>query len=371
MRVFILGNANSIHIQRWAKGLSKNGIDIFIFSLSDVDSKVFDMEKNIEFYSFGFSEDFTHKNEGGVSKIKYLKVLPILSRKIKEFNPDIVHAHYISGYGTLGSLCGFNPLIVSVWGSDIFDFPKKSWFHRKLIEYNLRKADKILSTSDIMAQETNLYINKDIAVTPFGIDLEQFKPTYTKEELFDKDDIVVGTVKTLEEKYGIEYLIKAFKIMSDKYKSLPLKLLIVGGGSLEKELKKLAQDLEIDNKTLFIGNVSFVEVPKYHNMLSVSVSVSVSNSESFGVAIIEASACAKPVVVSNVGGLPEVVEDGVSGFVVAPRSQEQTANAIERLILSKELRKVIGKNGRARVERLYNWQDNVSNMIEIYKGMIR
>jgi glycosyltransferase involved in cell wall biosynthesis len=150
-----------------------------------------------------------------------------------------------------------------------------------------------------------------------------------------------------------------------------LKLLIVGSGSLDKELKKLTKELEISSKTIFTGNIPFSEVPKYHNMLSVSVSVSVSNSESFGVAIIEASSCAKPVVVSNIGGLPEVVEDGVSGFVVDARNPQKTADAIEKLILDEELRINIGNNGRDRVKRLYSWDDSVRQMINIYKDILK
>ncbi len=345
-------------------------IKIFVFSLSEVEHDPFESLDNIELYSYGFSDKFTKSSEGRLAKIQYLKVLPTLRRKIKEFAPDVVHAHYISGYGTLGALCGFHPLVVSVWGSDIFDFPQKSLFHRKLIEYNLRKADKILSTSKVMAKETQKYTEKDIEITPFGIDMEQFKPMEV-DSLFDEDDIVIGTVKTLEEKYGIEYLIKAFKLVSDKYDNIPIKLLIVGGGSLEAELKQLAKDLGIEDKTIFTGAVPFKDIPKYHNMLSVSVSVSVSNSESFGVAIIEASSCAKPVVVSDVGGLPEVVEDGTTGFVVPPRDEKETAKAIEKLILNKELRVKMGNNGRDRVRKLYNWDDNIEQMIDIYKEAIK
>jgi glycosyltransferase involved in cell wall biosynthesis len=144
--------------------------------------------------------------------------------------------------------------------------------------------------------------------------------------------------------------------------------MIVGGGSLENKLKTLADNLSIGSKTIFVGKVPHQDIPKYHNMLDVSVSVS--NSESFGVAIIEASACGKPVVVSNVGGLPEVVEDGVTGIIVPPRNAEATANAIERLVLNKELRLQMGKAGRERVKRLYNWDDNVKQMINIYKEIL-
>jgi glycosyltransferase involved in cell wall biosynthesis len=366
MKLLLLSDPNSVHTIKWAKSLAQNDVEIVIFGLGCLIVNNYDEINNIKVKTL--NQNIT-RDEGSLAKLNYLKALPMVKDIIKEFQPDIVHSHYATSYGLLGALSRFSPFILSVWGSDVFSFPKKSFIHKAMLKYNLKKADKILSTSHIMAKETKLYTSKDIEVTPFGIDMEQFQPTYTKEELFNKDDIVIGTVKTLEEKYGIEYLIKAFKILSDKYQELPLRLLIVGGGSLDKELKNLTKELNIENKTIFTGNVPFNEVPKYHNMLSVSVSVS--NSESFGVAIIEASSCAKPVVVSNVGGLPEVVEDGVSGFVVEARNPQNTADAIEKLILDNELKVKIGNNGRNRVAKLYNWNDNVRQMMNIYNDVLK
>ena len=367
MKIMLLANANSVHTQRWAKSLADKGVEIFVFTLSKVEKNPFEAYKNIQLYSFGFSEEFTKSKEGRVAKIRYIKVLPKLRKKITQFKPNILHAHYASGYGSLATLSVFHPMVISVWGSDVYDFPKQSFFHRKLIEFNFSQADKILSTSHIMAKETKLYTNKEIIVTPFGIDLDLFKPMEINT-LFNKGDIVIGTVKTLEEIYGIEYLIKAFKIVVEKYPDLPLKLLIVGGGSLEMKLTQLTKDLQIDQKTIFTGQIDYKEIPKYHNMLSISVSVS--NSESFGVAIIEASACEKPVVVSDVGGLPEVVEDGVTGYIVQPRSSIETAKAIEKLLIDKSLRIQMGIDGRKRVKKLYNWEENVNQMIDIYRDVI-
>jgi len=367
MKLLLLSDPNSVHTIKWAKSLADNGVDIIIFGLGDFTVNDYKKYPNIKVITLNES---VIRNEGALSKLKYLKALPMINSIIKEFKPDIFHAHYASSYGLLGALSGFSPFVLSVWGNDVFSFPNKSFLHKRILQYNLKKADKILSTSHVMAKETKLYTDKNIEVTPFGINMEQFKPMEVKS-LFGKDDIVIGTVKTLEEKYGIEYLIKAFKILSDKYQNLPLKLLIVGGGSLDKELKQLSKDLNIEDKTIFTGKVPFRDVPKYHNMLSVSVSVSVANSESFGVAIIEASSCAKPVIVANVGGLPEVVEDGITGFVVPPRDEKETATAIEKLILDKELRIKIGNSGRDRVRELYNWDDNVKQMMNIYKEMTR
>jgi len=365
MRLLLLSNPNSVHTIKWAKSLADNGVDIIIFGLNDFIVNDYVNYPNIEVLTL--NESLSRK-EGSMSKLKYLKALPAIKRIIKEFKPDIVHAHYATSYGLLGALSGFSPFVISVWGSDVFSFPKKSFIHKAMLKFNLKKADKILSTSHVMAKETALYTNKNIEVTPFGIDMEQFKPM-TVESLFTQEDVIIGTVKSLEKEYGIEYLIKAFKILSDKYKELPLKLLIVGGGSLDLKLKQLVKTLNIENQTVFTGKVPFDDVPNYHNMLSISVFVS--NNESFGVSIIEASSCAKPVVVSNVGGLPEVVEDGVSGFIVPPRDPEATAKAIKKLILDKDLNHQMGQAGRQRVERLYNWTNNVNHMLSIYKDLTK
>lgn len=363
MKVFMLADPKSSHTIKWAKALAKNKIDVFIFGLDDFIKEDYDDCFNITIKTLNIS---VHGLSNKLLKLKYLTALPVVKQIIQDFKPDIVHAHYATSYGLIGALSGFHPFILSVWGNDVFNFPKNSFLHKTVLKYNLKKADKILSTSHVMAKEASLYTDKNIEVTPFGIDIKQFKPIVV-ENLFDANTIVIGTVKTLDQEYGIEYLIRAFKILKTKHAYLPLRLLIVGNGSLENELKALVRELGIEIETIFTGKIPYTEIPKYHNMLSVSVFVS--NSESFGVAVIEASACEKPVVVSHVGGLPEVVEDGVTGFIVPPKDPIKAAEAIEKLILDKSLMQQIGHAGRERVYKLYNWDDNVKQMMEIYKSV--
>jgi L-malate glycosyltransferase len=370
MKLLLLADPESIHTIRWIKSLAKKNIEIVIFTFTNYSIDTFENYDNVRIISSHIHRDKIYKiGNGAIQKIKYLKVLPKLKRIIKKFKPNIVHAHYASSYGLLGALSGFHPFILSVWGADIFDFPKLSFLHKKIIQYNFRKADKILSTSEVMAKETKNYTNKKIEVTPFGINTNLFKPEEVNS-LFSKNDIVIGTIKTLEPKYGIDLLIKSFHIVKNKYPTLPLKLLIVGEGSQDKILKQLVEDLNLTKDTIFTGYISHEHVPKYINMLSIYVSLSVLNSESFGVAIIEASACGIPVVVSNVGGLPEVVEDGKTGIVVVAKDEESAANAIEKLILDDKLKKEMGNFGRERVKRLYNWEDNVEQMMRIYQSFL-
>jgi len=301
------------------------------------------------------------------TKTSFIKAKAKIKAIINSFKPDMIHAHYASSYGLLGALSGFYPLIISAWGSDVFSFPAKSPLHNYILRYNFKRADVILSTSHALALETKKYTAKSIGVTPFGIDTNTFRPMEVKN-IFSEGTIVIGTVKQLEVEYGISDLLRAFALVKKRNEGVSLKLLIVGSGSLLNELKILAKELKIENDTVFTGFIPPAEVPAYHNMIDISVFPSLQ--ESFGVSVLEASACEKPVIVSNVGGLPEVVEDGVTGIIVPPADPDKLADAIEKLVRDEELRKTMGKKGREGVERLYNWQNNVKQMIAVYEQAV-
>ena len=367
MKILILSTALSSHTIKWVRSVSEEN-EVVLFSLPAPDYEINKGFPNLRIESIHIKGNVT-MTEGLSGKFKYFKALPAVNRIIKNFKPDILHAHWATSYGLIGALTGFHPFILSVWGADVFDFPGKSILNRKIVEFNLSRADMILSTSEIMAKETLRYTDKPITVTPFGIDTGIFRSRIV-ENIFERDSIVIGTIKTLEKKYGIDILIKAFSIVKKRNPDLKLKLLIVGGGSEEEPLRQLTRDLNVDTDTVFTGKVRYDDVVSYYNMLDVYVAVSVLNSESFGVAVLEASACEKPVIVSDAGGLPEVVENGVTGIVVKVKDTDATAAAIERLINDESFRKQLGINGRKRVLEKYDWSENVKQMNSIYNDIL-
>ena len=95
------------------------------------------------------------------------------------------------------------------------------------------------------------------------------------------------------------------------------------------------------------------------------------DSDTFGVAAVEALACEIPVVATSVGGLSEVVDSEKAGIIVSPRDVEGTAIALERLIVSKDLREQMGKYGRQKVLAHYNWPENVKQMVSLYRNTIK
>jgi glycosyltransferase involved in cell wall biosynthesis len=369
MKAMILADPSSAHTIKWVSTLSKKGVDVFLYGLTAYNPQNYFSLRNLRIYSEELDSALFAKKDGSFFKAVFLKQLKNLKMFVNEYKPDIIHSHYASSYGLLGAWTGFHPYAISVWGSDVFNFPHQSFVHGALFRYILGRADIILSTSNMMAIETKKYTNKAVEVTPFGIDLKEF---YLKkvESPFTAGDIVIGTVKSLEKKYGIEHLIKAFKILKDKYNTLPLKLLIVGGGSQMEYLKNMVEDLGLSNETLFTGYVNYPNISRFQNMMDISVFLSTENSESFGVSVLEACACEKPVVVSDAGGLPEIVENNVTGIIVPKENPGEAAAAIEKLILDKQLRISMGKKGRERVSKFYNLEDNSELMLKIYNDMI-
>lgn len=361
MKVVFISGANSIHTIKWINSLSERGIEVVLISLKN--------HKNIE------------KNINKKVKVKYLPIAIdgvkgsflnafFINKLIKQENPDIINIHYACSYGVIGKFVKFKNKLLNVWGSDIYSFPKKSLLRKKILIKTLNSYEYIASTSHCMARETEKYLNhkKEIYITPFGVDTDLFKKLNNKKE---KNKIVIGIVKTLAPTYGIEYLIKAIKKLKDileKEIFNKIEVHIYGKGYLEDELKKLTVDLNLEEKIKFLGFIKNTDVPKAINKMDIFVVPSLE--ESFGVAAVEAMACEIPVIVSDANGLKEVVVNNETGFVVPKKNYKAIAERLRELILDETLRIKFGRNGRKRVLELYNWNNNVNRMIEIYEQIL-
>lgn len=362
-KIAFLAPINSIHTIRWANAVSAKGHDVSVFTQHRGRNGTLDTNVKVHFLPI-------------TSKLGYFLNVFYLKKIIKKINPDFFHIHYASGYGTLARLSGASPSILSVWGSDIYLFPKKSKFCLNILVKNLKFAKLITSTSFDMEKEILKIcpsLKEKLSVVPFGINTEIFKPLNNKKEEHKKN-IYVGTVKSLEKVYGIDILIRGFKHLLDDlardYEDLAknINLFIVGGGSSYKELNSLVDELGVSNRVKFLGPIDHSEVPQILNKLDIYVAVS--RSESFGVAILEASSCGIPVVVSSVGGLKEVVVDDLTGKIIPPEDFISLSKVLKDLILNNDKRIEMGHSGRRRVLELYNWSENVNTMESLYLELI-
>ena len=358
MKICYLADINSAHTHKWLNYFKNKGYDIHVISLGNgeyegVNVHCLDVTDNVM------------KKAADKNKLQYIKKIKRVKELVNEIKPDILHAHYATSYGLLGALANYHPYIISAWGSDVYDFPIKSPVHKMMLKYNLKKADYIFSTSNVMKEETQKYTNKNIEVTPFGVDINRFAPRRT-----EKDEVVIGTIKTLEEKYGIQYLVKAFAQLKDRNPDMNLKLRIGGKGSQEDYLKGLCRDLKIYNDVTFLGFVNPDDVVKEFQNFDIAVFPSTLDSESFGVAAVEAESCGTPIVVSEVGGLMESTKPGITSLVAKKASVEDLRDKIDMLVKDKELRLKMGTAARKFVEDNYNLEDNFAYVDKLYKEIV-
>lgn len=363
MKILLLSDTYSEHTEKWALALADKGHQIGLFSFNK-SSYEWHNHKNITVF---FEPSQKINAESTLTKLSYLKYVTILRKIIRHFEPDILHAHYATSYGLVGALSKFHPFVLSVWGSDVYDFPTRSRLHRRVFQFNLKKADTLLSTSEVMKTELQKYTSKEIVVTPFGVDTTAFAP----RTLPDKNplQINVGTIKPIEEKYGIRDIIDAAEIIIKVQGHTHYMFYLIGDGYDLDLYRHLVQEKQLANNFVITGRIPFSEVHTYHNLLDVFLNVSVNDSESFGVATVEAMACETPVIVTNVGGLLEVIDHGKYGSVVPKNDPNALASAISRIRTEPEFFKAQAKAAREHVLRTYDWNNNLEIMIGEYSKL--
>jgi len=206
---------------------------------------------------------------------------------------------------------------------------------------------------------------RPIVVTPFGVDCERFKQFSEGPET---GVVTIGTVKRLEPVSRIHLLIDAFARICRRLPNLRLRLLLVGDGTQRARLESLVSELRLQDRVVFTGAVPHDDVPRWLN--AISVYACLSSSESFGVGVLEASACGVPVVAFDVGGLQEVLRNNVTGFLIAEGDVDGAAQALERLVLDPQLRETMGRMGRDFVSTEYGWSKCVDVLDHTYRTII-
>ena len=144
------------------------------------------------------------------------------------------------------------------------------------------------------------------------------------------------------------------------------RLVVVGSGELASAYRDLAAQLNIGSKTVFTGYVPGELLPQYYQLADVAVLPSVDASEAFGLTLVEAMACARPVVATNLPGVRSVVSDGQNGLLVNPKDADDLASKIHYLLANPAVGQQFGQAGRRKVEQQYDWRIIGKQLDELY-----
>jgi glycosyltransferase involved in cell wall biosynthesis len=258
---------------------------------------------------------------------------------------DIIHAHFAVPSGPVAVLLAKTfrvPLLLSIYGGDIYDPSKKLSPHRNpvlrtAVQWVLNQADCVVAEStDIKSRAKEHYSCAcEIKVIPCGIQPPLFQDATREAYGIDQDEFVIACVGRLVKRKGIQYLLRAVA----KLDSRRIKVLLMGDGPEKEFLASLADELGIINQVVFLGRVT--EEQKYQYLSISDIFVLPSLHEGFGIVILEAMYCGLPIITTNAGGQTDFVVDGRNGFLVAPEDEEALHNKIRLLLENRTLRETM------------------------------
>ena len=281
-------------------------------------------------------------------------------KAICKIRPDIVHIQtIINGLpGFLAKMTLKIPYVVCGHGSDVY----LPWnFKAPASRLILANADAVIALTENMKKEMEKMYQRFVYVVPNGIEVERFKKYYYVEKSkYKKTIIFIGRLQSVK---GVKYLIQAMSIVRSNCNA---QLIIIGNGKGKEGLKVLANNLNLNDCIQFTGQIDNEKVLEY--MAQADIFVLPSLSEGFPIVILEAMASKLPIVATNVRGLPDIVEDGVNGFLVEPRNPDQLAEKIIFLLNDDKLRL---KMSRANLEKAkkYDWSCVVEQLEEVYRSV--
>lgn len=236
-----------------------------------------------------------------------------------------------------------------------------------VIRLVVKLADKVVATSKGYA-DTSLVlrsISSKITVIPCGVDLNKF--TFYQKEYENVNgarSYTILYVGKLSWYKGIEYLIQAMKIVTETIRNV--KLIIVGHGPQRNKLSSLVNEVDFKNCVFFTGCLPEESLHEHYQMADLLVLPSFSRREAFGIVLLEAMACGKPVIASNIPGLSSVIKNDRCGLLVHPKDSSRLANAIISLLIADDERKKMGAYARSFVEANYDWDDIATVYEAIY-----
>lgn len=312
-----------------------------------------------------------------------LKLPLTISRILKRESFDIVNAHtpvpYSADMAAIASRKHGVPFLLT-YHNDLLKEKGflqliSSLYNNSLLKLTLDVSKKIITSSYYVYHESpflKAHAGK-IELIPPGVDLDTYSPgsgEYVRRKygIPHGSEVVlfVGAMNKGHRHKGVEILMEAFY----KIKGENVYLVLAGTGDMVPHYKKIASSLGIQDKTIFTGLVDEFELIELYRMASMLVLPTLTVVEGFGMVLIEANACGKPVIGSKIGGIKYVIKDGETGLLVPPGDPDALADAIMKLLDDEDLAHRMGSNGRRMVMEKYTWDKSAKMTERIFENLL-
>ncbi|MFX1355723.1 MAG: glycosyltransferase family 4 protein [Promethearchaeota archaeon] len=359
--------------------LEKNNISSKIFTTSAITKfgkkrTVFFEERSENFKIFRFNS-FLRFREYRIS-FNFLRYL-----LKKEKNIDLVHSHALRSFqedvGSFFSFIRNIPLIISPHGGISINWDYSDKIPKMISDITIGLLKKRLNPHYIAVTKMEIPIIKKLGVTedhihfiPHGVNTEIFRPVDSSEvnQMYDLEgyDVLLYVGRIAKGK-GVDKLIKALNLIVNQEKNV--KLIIIGGDAgFLPVIKSLIYKYNLRNNVIFTGYIPKEGLAKFYS--AADLVIYPSRQEIFGLVLVEAGACAKPVIGSDIMGPSEIIVDGKTGFTSNFKDIKQLSDLIIELLNDRELIQQMGKNGLERVKKYYTWEKAANLHIDLYKQVL-
>jgi len=247
-------------------------------------------------------------------------------------------------------------------------------FHLLMGSRTLSLSDVIVATSDYYVQSSRALREHQerVRIVPPGVDLERFQHTngsFRQKMGMEGSKIVlfVGHIDRASRHKGLDYLIRAMRVVDQQADA---KLVVGGEGDFIDHYRRLARVLGIGDKVVFTGYLDNETMSSCFHESDVVVLPSCSRAEGFGMVLLEAQACRKPVIGTNVGGIPAAIVDGSTGILVPPKDSAALAESIIATLNDEEMSSRMGQAGAARVRKQFTWERSAQKFYGIVQEAV-
>ena len=358
-----------------AKYLAKLGVDVTVLTANPGKDDYLDHPEGFRIHYVGPKKNkltTTHLPE--LARFA-LTIIYYSHDVIRTYNPDLIHSFFAVPSGSIGLYCkkAFNiPYITSALGADVPGFNIGDWrldvYHSltKFITKSIwNNSSFIVANSNSLKESCNKFSpTHNVKVITNGVDGEIFYPLRDKNYSENSINLLYVSRLTLQKKIGV--LIKACAILNTRG-TTNFKLTVVGDGHLKNEMFQKIKEYKIENKVNFSGWKNLEELPDIYRNADVFILPSVM--EGMSSVALQAMACGLPIIASRVQGFEQVLEDNVNGLFAEYNNPDDFANAIEKLIKSKELREKMSKKSMEK-SKDFLWGNIAKQYLELYEKAI-
>jgi glycosyltransferase involved in cell wall biosynthesis len=370
LRLAFIAPGNSIHTRRWLEYFVERGHEVGLISYGRFEEPMEGIQLLDELTAFSRVE------RGRRGYLDFVVAARRVRRVVRRFAPDVVHAHFVTGPGWLGVLSGTGPLVVTAWGSDVLVDANKSSIVRALHRLTFHRAACVMCDAEGVAERL-----ADLGASPvrirralWGVDVDLFSPAASTPERratfgLPPTGLIVLSIRGLRDLQNPLTVVRAFAALHAEQPDATLALKL---GPADAELAPAVaaeiDALRIGPAVAVIGHMPHDQLAELYRVADVCLSVP--SSDGTSVALLEAMATGRPVVVSDIPANREWVTEGESGVLVPPADAPALSDALLRLARSPELRAACGAAARANVEVAGSYHHQMRRAEMLYRSVI-